>query len=538
MAGLLDVLTIGFQSEGLKEFETELKKTEKDLDEANKDVKALEQELKNLEKQGKKDSAAYKAVEKQLEEAREEVKKFENSVKVMQGKSEFQLLKLKNNFMKLTKTVAKFAAVGIAVKKSMQFYEEAEQLDFLAQKAGVAVEALQRLGNASQRYGGTTEGTAGTIETLRGHYTDIKTGKASDEVKKYGSLFTDNPEQTLENIAKKMETMKSETEKWDFANSIGIDEGTTRLLVQGVDRYREELKRTSKYKLYTKEDIERMKDYQQIQTDIRMGIQRIWTTVARLLLPSLTVVAKAIRAVTDWLAEHEGAVKIAAVFIGIAAAIGAVTGAVKILNAALKLLAANKVVLIFMAIAAAVTFVIALIQDFIVLLQGGESVIGKALEKCGVDVDKFRQNCLNFFNAIKEGVINAIEWFKSLGGKIAEFGKKLKSLWDNLPEPLKRAIGMVNPFTTFSTITTGKQVIEHYNKNKLNSVPQGAISTYNQTEAVNTNNNNNVTNINNARTKGETKIDKVVINTQAADAQGVARDLQSAVNYYDNGMAL
>jgi len=31
-----------------------------------------------------------------------------------------------------------------------------------------------------------------------------------------------------------METMKTDAQKWDLANSLGIDEGTTRLLIQGV----------------------------------------------------------------------------------------------------------------------------------------------------------------------------------------------------------------------------------------------------------------------------------------------------------------
>lgn len=125
-----------------------------------------------------------------------------------------------------------------------------------------------------------------------------------------------------------METLKSDAAKWDLANSLGIDEGTTRLLIQGVERYREEMKRASKYKLYTKEDIERMRDYQQIQQDIRMGMSSIFGALSRLLLPAITAIGKAIRSVTDWLAEHEGMVKIAGVFIAIAAAIGAVTLAV------------------------------------------------------------------------------------------------------------------------------------------------------------------------------------------------------------------
>lgn len=54
------------------------------------------------------------------------------------------------------------------------------------------------------------------------------------------------------------------------------------------------------------------------------------------------------------------------------------------------------------AVVGAIILLILLIQDFYVFMKGGDSVIGKALEKAGVDVDEFRKNTQETFDAFKE----------------------------------------------------------------------------------------------------------------------------------------
>lgn len=54
------------------------------------------------------------------------------------------------------------------------------------------------------------------------------------------------------------------------------------------------------------------------------------------------------------------------------------------------------------AIVGAIILLILLIQDFYVFMKGGDSVIGKALEKAGVDVDEFRKNTQETFDTFKE----------------------------------------------------------------------------------------------------------------------------------------
>lgn len=529
MTSLLDLFAIGFQSEGIQEFEKNLKTTESELDKAEKKVAALEKELDNLEKSSDKDDKAIDRVKTSLINAKAEAVNFEKQVKTMQGQSEYQILKLKKNFMSLVKTVGLLASVGVAVRQSIVFYEQAEQLDFLAQKSNIAVESLHRLGIAAQKYGGNTESTASTVEQFTSKEFKEKALKVGVSVAK------DNPEQTLENIAAKMEKLKTDADKWELAKSLGLDEATTRMLVQGVERYREELKRANKYKLYTKEDIERMKDFQNVQQDIRQGAQTIQAVIARLLLPALTGIAKGIRVVTDWAAEHQGGVKIAAIFIAVAAAISAVIFVVKGLSTAFAFLMANPVVLTIVGWSLAIAALIAIIQDLIVFIQGGDSIIGKILSKFGVDIEKVRQTCINFFQNIGEWIRNTISWFQSLGGKIAEFANKIKAMWDALPDPIKKLIGMSNPITgTFTAVNIGKEMIAKANNNKLNAATPTAISNSYQTQALTENNNANTKALTNNSNK-TTTVNIGTINTQAKDGQELASELNTVADK-DNGL--
>lgn len=539
MAGLLDLFAIGFNSDGIKDFEKNLKHTETELDNAEKKVKTLENRLKELESQENKDEKAIDSVKQALIDARYQTVKFGDDLKKMQGQSEFQIVKLKQNFASLVKTAGLLASVGLAVRQSLQFYEQAEQLDFLAQKSNIAVESLQRLGNAAQRYGGTTEGTASTVEQFTSR-------EYKEKALSLGVRVSSDAEETFENIARRMERLKTDAQRLELAKNLGLDEGAARMLMQGVDKYREELKRADKYKLYTKEDIARMKDYRQIQQDIRMNIQNTQGVIARMLLPVITAGAKIIRGISGFFTEHEGLIKIAGVFLGIAAAIGGVVLAVKGLSAAFAFLLANPVVLTIAAWTAAITAIVVIVQDFITFLQGGESVIGNILKHFNVDIDAVRQNCLNFFSNIGEWVQGAIDWFKSLGGKIAEFGNRLKALWDAVPEPLKKLIGMSNPITAaYTTITTAKEQLSAANNNPLNSVSPQAISNSYQTQALTENNNqntqNNINN-NNRNAANAVKNNKTVevnigtVQTQAADGRQFALELAPAIAELDNGI--
>lgn len=540
MANLLDVFSIGFQSDGLKQFEQELKSTENKLKTAEKKVKDLENSLEELRKEGKEDTAEFKDLSAQLVVAKDDVNKFSESLKKMQGKGEYQLLQLKKNFGQLAKSIAKLAAVTVAVRKSMQFYEQAEQLDFLSQKANVAVETLQKFGNMAARYGGNVETSASTFESLRSEDAKKTFMEKGVKLSYAADLKTVDVEQTLANVAAKMETLKSDAEKIDLANSLGIDEATTRILIQGVDKYREQLKRADKYKLYTKEDIARMKDYQQVQQDIRLNIQNIESALARLLLPAILAVGKVIRGITDWLREHEGAVKIIATLVAVSAAIGGVSLAVKLLNGAIGLLTANPVVLTIAAWTLAITALIALINDFVVFLQGGDSIIGRILQHFNIDVEKTRQTVISVFKSITEWVKNTIQWFVNLGGKIAEVAKLIAAVLGSLPQIFGTIGKIINPFNTAKiAVERGRSQLNQANNNPLNAVTNNSVSNYYQTEAINKSNTVNTNSIiyNNSNSKGGVKVGTINVQTQATNGGQLAKEL-SAIMDTDNGFAV
>lgn len=542
MGGLLDVFGIGFESDSLKEFEANLKRNEKELDHYEKKVKETEKALEELKKQGKEDSTEFKKLQKTLEESKKQVDFFSTSVKKMQSSSEASLLKVKQNFLALGKTVARLAIVGVAIKKSLDFYEQGEQLQFLAQKASISTDNLQLLSNAVRRYGGTAEGVAGSIENLRNQYQQLRMGQGGGALEqaafKYGVSISSNPEQMLMNIAKRMESLKSDAAKWDLANTLGLDEGTTRLVMQGTKALTEELKRAQKYKLYTKEDIERMREYRQISLDIRMGIDSIFASIARMLLPVIEKVSKVIRAITDWAAEHEGAVKIVATIVIVTSAVLALRGAIGLLTGATAFFGKTLLGTPIGWIIAGITALIVIINDLIVFMQGGESIIGAILEKMGVNTDELRKKLIQFFKNIGEWIKNTIDWFKKLGGALGDVAKEFKKFWDDVPEPIKKLIGLLNPITgAYTVVTTGKEIIEKAQNNKLNPVPVGAQSAYYSTESRNYNNSSESNKIlNNQNNSKNTNIHTMNINVQTNSPKDFVKDYIGIVSGKDNGM--
>ncbi len=561
MTGLLDVFTIGFNSEGLKDFETNLKNTEKELDKTEQEIKDLKQKFDDLSNSERVNITELNNTEKALTAAEEKSEKLKKTLNNMKSSGTYSALELRKQFTNLVKTLGLLAIAGTAIKKSIDFYEQGEQLGNLAERAGVAVDKFQELSNAAKRFGGSIEDTAATLENLRTARLDIAAGGNGGGLKetaaKQGITISEDPEQTLENIARKMETIQTEAQKLDLAKSMGIDEGTARLLSQGVERYREELQRAKKYQLFTKEDIERMREYRQVQSDIRLGLQNIFGSIWRMLLPAITQVAKVIRSVTDWLAEHEGAVKIIATITAVIIAVAGLAAAVQLLNAAFALVAANPVVLTILAIAAAIGLCIVAINDFIVFMQGGDSVIGRILEKWGYDTDLIRQDLNKLGADIKAWFATWLDGWRIIGEWIDSTRAKLKAFWDSLPEPLKKMITggiktalLLNPTTAIPAagVMAGQKFMERYKKNDLNAVSQSAISTSYQTQSVNNNaknnaqsiinnDNSNIRKISGSTNSKRVNIQKVEINTQASDPQAIANLINiNAMSNLDNGM--
>lgn len=590
MPGLLDVFKIGFESDGLKEFEADLKRNEKSLESYEKEVEKSTKKLKGLWEERRKLKSESQDTDKnkeklqkinveiiktisEIRQAKNQVDFFSTSVETMKKSAEYSLLQVKNNFLKLGKTVARLAIVGATIKKSLDFYEQGEQLQFLAQKAGVASEKLQTLGNAARRYGGTTEGTAGTLENLRSQYQSLRMGEGGGGLEqaafKYGVSISSDPEKMLENVARRMETLKSDAAKWDLANTLGIDEGTARLLMQGTKAYTEELKRAQKYKLYTKEDLERMRQYRQISLDIRMGIDSIFASIARMLLPAIEQVAKVIRTVTDWMVEHEGAVQLIAILGGITMGTLALKNGVNLLTGAVALLGKGLKGLNLVGWGLVITLIFGFIEDLYVFMQGGNSLLGELWKSWGYDLDKIRVGMEIWCERIKRLWNNFLATFDKKRQRIEDPINKdvmkkqslenerkirenqLKNENRELAESLKNQEVYISrsdtgPLAVLRTWSMAKGEMWRIKRHgsKFDSVSPNAIANYNQTKAINETNNKNTENIVNSNTNNNnrsnsntrvTNINTMNVNLQTNNPQEFLDNLGVAVEL-DNGL--
>lgn len=187
-------------------------------------------------------------------------------------------------------------------------------------------------------------------------------------------------------------------------------------------------------------------------------------------------------------------------FVAISAGAGLVIAAIKGISLALAFLMANPIVLWILGISAAIVAIIAVIQDFITWLNGGESAL-EGLWETGARV---------------------FEWLKQ---KVTGFISAIRGMWDALPDPIKKIIGMSNPLTgTMTMVNIAKEQIGKANNNPINTVPAGAVQNYNS----------NVANRSNTNTK-TTNIGSITVNTQATNGAEVAKNIQQ-ISDADDGL--
>lgn len=515
--------TIGFDTSGVKELQEEIEYNEKQLDNYEKKIKELRAELDKMAEAGETGSKAYLAQSKSLERMQFQADKYRETIIKLKNSSTYSFAQMQKSFMSLIRTVGLFAIVSGTIRRSLDFYEQAEQLDFLAQKTGIAAERLQELSAVSARYGGTTEGTVNSIENIR-------TNK--EEYQKAGIRIEQDPSKTLENVARKMEKLKTDAEKWQLAETLGIDEATTRALIEGVDKYNESLQKSAKYKLYTKEDILRMREYRQIQQDIRLNMQNIYAVIYRGLLPTIRAVAKVLEKFTWWLNENQAAVKIAFTTAAVASL------AIAFLHLATNMGKLATYTRIF-GLLAAIGLIVTAVQDFVVFMEGGDSLFGRLWKKWGYDLDMIRNGVEIWIEQIKRLWNNLLAFFDKNRLHIDDpFDEKDINSYHGkdltMEESKKLTNNMVNRSGSRNLLKYGKNYLGQLNDNIANSIPVGAISNYYGTQSQNetiTKNAKNIANTNNRNLS----IGQITINTQASDARAIAKQFSGTLDSLDNG---
>lgn len=395
--------------------------------------------------------------------------------------------KMGNSFVsmsnKVLKALAPVAGLTALLNRSLAFASLGEEMSFLAQNTGMAVEKFQALAIAAENYGGSAEGIAGSMQGLNANLNNMRLGKGGGGVEDaaityginlYGKNGLATADELLMNVAKRFESL-TQTQQIDLGQRLGLDEGTIRLLQTGVANVQKELERGAKYSLFSAEDVENSRKFQRTMRDIKLGLAQIFGVVARSLLPAFTWVGDKVSRFIDLINGNASFIK------GFFLALSAILTVLAV-KSGLAFLPFIGAIALITAVSAAIGL---LIDDIVNFWQGNESLLGTFIEAVK-----------NVFTALwdflKEGFNSVLEWLK--GTKVG----KLFGLSEEKENPEQ------------ANMAEAKRKLE-LTQTPWASVPQGSVST------------------SYANTSQSVRVDNVTINTQATDAQGIADSFSGSV---------
>lgn len=388
--------------------------------------------------------------------------------------------KMGNSFVsmsnKVLKALAPVAGLTALLNRSLAFASLGEEMSFLAQNTGLAVEKFQALAIAAENYGGTAEGIAGSMQGLNANLNNMRLGKGGGGVEDaaityginlYGANGLATADELLMNVAKRFESL-NQTQQIDLGQRLGLDEGTIRLLQTGVANVQAELERGRKYSLFSAEDVENSRKFERTMRDIKLGLAQIFGVVARSLLPAFTWVGDKVSRFIDLINGNASFIK------GFFLALSAILTVLAI-KSGLAFLPFIGAIALITAVSAAIGL---LIDDIVNFWQGNESLLGTFIEAV-------KNVFTALWNFLKEGFNSVLEWLK--GTKVG----KLFGLSEEKENPEQ------------ANMAEAKRKLE-LTQTPWASVPQGSVST------------------SYANTNQSVRVDNVTINTRATDARGIA----------------
>lgn len=394
--------------------------------------------------------------------------------------------KMGNSFVeagnRIIKTLAPIVGLAALINRTMNFASSAEEMSFLAQNTGMAVEKFQALAIAAENYGGTAEGIAGSLQGLNSNLNNMRFGRGGGGVEDaaityginlYGKNGLATADELLMSVAKRFESLNS-MQQIDLGQRLGLDEGTIRLLQTGVANVQAELERGRKYSLFSAEDVENSRKFQRTMRDIKLGLAQIFGVVARSLLPSFISLGDNIREVIDFTLDNATAIK------GFFLALSSIFAAL-----AVKSAIAFAPLYLLLGLAGSFGLILA---DLEAMLRRGKSVVGD-----------FKDSLSNL-------------WDDKKGKGFFESFDIVKLMKNLIPGSIPGENSPKLDMTEVKQKLAMTQV-------PLASVPQGSVST------------------SYANTDQSVYVGQITVNTQATDAQGIAEELPCTIQTTIQGMA-
>lgn len=216
----------------------------------------------------------------------------------------------------------------------------------------------------------------------------------------------------------------SEGKAFLIGQRLGLDDDTIRLLREGKDAVQSYLDKTKEDGIIQKQNLEIYERLRKARVELSKSWSELSIKIGNVILPIITKLVDGLTSVAEWISENSGFIQHTLELLGwLASGIAGVTLAIGLLVNSLKLL---KMGLWGLGIGA----IILLWDDFMTYLEGGDSVIGRV-------INKFNE----WGKSIKENLRPVLEWLKDFWDGFVEFFEEkilwCIELWDKLANKVR-----------------------------------------------------------------------------------------------------
>lgn len=415
----------------------------------------------------------------------------------------------------LKASIGLLAGLGAAIQGSagamaVWFTSIIDGIDPLVQfhrETGLSVEGLQELGRVAELNGSSMEAVTNSIGemTMRiGEFVSTGEGEMADIGKRLGLQFKDasgnvkDATQTFIELSDKMRSM-SQAEKFSVLDKMGIDRSMVQMLSLSREELDKSLKQARDWGVVTTEQADAAAEFNNSLKDLRMGYSSVSTQVALGFLPMLKDVIDGMR---EWLHTNSDLIKnglhhLGEIIFSVAGMIRRLLPLIGLVTAGFALwkiqaLGLAKVMGIVFSpilwITAAIVAIILVIDDLVVAMQGGQSVIADFFKDTwGIDI-------VPGLLAIKDAVLVVVDYIIAIFKQCVENIKLLFSAlgklitgdfqgaWDDVVKSFTESVALLRkPFDEFMQWVLG--LFANLGETIKNTISNAASNAWNATKS-------------------------------------------------------
>ncbi|HGT4463288.1 TPA: phage tail tape measure protein [Escherichia coli] len=415
----------------------------------------------------------------------------------------------------LKASIGLLAGMGAAIQGSAGamaawFTSIIDGLDPLVQfhrETGLSVEGLQELGRVAELNGSSMEAVTSSIGemTMRiGEFISTGEGEMADIGKRLGLQFKDasgnvkDATQTFIELSDKMRSM-SQAEKFSVLDKMGIDRSMVQMLSLSREELDKSLKQARDWGVVTTEQADAAAEFNNSLKDLRMGYSSVSTQLALSFLPMLKEVIDGMR---EWLHTNSDLIKNGLHHLG--EIIFSVAGMIRRLFPLIGLATAGFVIwkiaaiglrtvlsTIFspvLLITAAIVGILLVIDDLVVAMQGGQSVIADFFkDNWGIDIvpgllaikDTVMVVVDYIVDVFKQGIENIKLLFSALSKLVTG---DFQGAWDDVVKSFTDSVALLRkPFDEFMQWVMG--LFANLGETIKNTISNAASNAWNATKS-------------------------------------------------------